>query len=76
MHTAAGSPVGGAFQVPTGYLQHGVDVQVALTGPDLAEGDALGMAKEPGGFVVEGGYPLLQRADTQEHVEGPTVTAK
>ena len=76
VRTAPGPPVGGAFQVATGYLQHGVDVQVAVTGPDLAERDALGVAEQPGGLVVEGGDALLQRPDPEEHVERLALTAE
>jgi len=41
-------------------MQHGVDVQLAVAGPDVAEGDPLGMAQEPGGLMVQGGDTLLQ----------------
>src|SRR5678815_299455 len=76
MRVAAGLAANGAFQVPTGYMQHGIDVQLAVAGPHLAERDPLSVAQEPGRLMVQGGDTLLQRPDTQEHVERLALAAE
>ena len=47
-------------EVPAADVQGGVHVQVAPAMPEIAERDALRVAEEPGGFVVEGGGPLIE----------------
>jgi hypothetical protein len=57
-------------------MQHGIDVQFAVTGPHLAERDALGVAEQPGGLMIQGGNALFQRTDPEEHVERLALTAE
>jgi hypothetical protein len=50
-------------------MQHGVDVEFTLAGPDLAERDPLRVAVEPGRLMIEGGGTLFQRPDAEQHIE-------
>jgi hypothetical protein len=57
-------------------MQHGIDVELAVTGPHLTERDSLGVAKKPGGLVVQGGNALFQRSDPEEYIERLALTAE
>jgi len=41
------------MQKLAGNVEHGLDVQVALAFPQLEKVDVLGVAKKPGGLVIE-----------------------
>jgi hypothetical protein len=60
-------------QMTAGYVEHGVHVEIILVGPRLAEADLLRVSQQPGRFVIEGGWAILQRADTQGDAERAAV---
>jgi hypothetical protein len=43
-------------------VKHGIDVEFSLILPQIVKRDSLGVAYQPGGFVVEGSSPFLQGA--------------
>jgi hypothetical protein len=50
-------------EIPAGDVEDGIDVEVALVPPELAERDLLGMPEQPGCFMIEGGRPFFDLAD-------------
>lgn len=75
MGSAPRAATGHILQVPAGYMEHGVDIQLPLAGPDGTKRDSLGMAEQPGGLVVQGGLALLERTDPQEDGERLAVAS-
>ena len=79
----AGKAVRAALRLPrrlieksAGQVERGLDVQVALTFPQLMEGDAPGVAEEPCRLVIERGDAALERADPECHLERPALRAE
>jgi hypothetical protein len=54
-------PIGA--EVATGHMEDRFHVQIPLAPPEIAERDALSMAPQPGGLVVERLVAILQRSD-------------
>ena len=54
-------------------MEDGVHIQFALILPDIGECDMLGVAQQPGGFVIEGGGPFFEGTDSQEHGNGSAL---
>jgi hypothetical protein len=63
-------------EVSTGNVQHGVGVQITAVVPQVAERDALGVAQQPGCFMIEGSRPLLELAHPQKDSEAPALRAE
>ena len=57
-------------------VEHRIDVEVALTFPEIMKGDVPGVPEQPGGLVVEGFGPFFQRPDAQGHPKPRAVAAK
>jgi hypothetical protein len=62
-----------APQVSAGNMEDGVHIQFTLILPDIGECDMLGVAQEPGGFVIERGGPLFEGTNSQEHGNGSAL---
>ena len=71
---------GGLLKVSAGNMQDGVDQEVGIALPELAEGDVLGMTEEPGSFLIERcetfgerAYPERDRQRAALMAESPTM---
>src|SRR5690606_37681315 len=78
-----GKPVGGAalsasllLQEAAAHVECGFGIQVAVTLPQLAEGDPAGMPEEPGGLMVQRSRSLRQGPDAQGDLEAGALTAQ
>jgi len=72
----AASPAILGLEVTAGHVKHGVGVEVAVPLPQVAEGDVLGMAQQPGAFVIERRRSLVEATNAQQHAQAPTVRAE
>jgi hypothetical protein len=57
-------------------VQHSIDVELAFVFPDVVEGDVLSMPEEPGGFVIEGGIPLLKGTHPEDYWDTAALGAQ
>jgi hypothetical protein len=69
-------PAVASLQVPARHVEHRLDIEVSSALPQLAERDVLGVAKKPSRLVVEGGLPLVERADPEGYLELPAMCAE
>lgn len=53
------------LQVPAPDMEHRVDQEVAVPGPQVTEADVLGVPQQPGGLMIAAGGPLVQGADAK-----------
>src|SRR5918994_1427438 len=61
------------LQVPAGYVEHRVHVELALVFPNVIKSEALGVSDEPGGLVIQRGRALFQGAHTKSHCNSATL---
>jgi hypothetical protein len=54
-------------------VKDGIRVQLALTRPQVVEGDTLGMAQEPRGLVVERRPPFVEPADPEQYAQADAM---
>jgi hypothetical protein len=64
------------MQELAGNVEHGLNIQVALPLPQLEKVDVLGVAKKPGGLVIERIRTFLQLAHAQGDAEALALGAE
>ena len=64
------------LEKPAGQVEHGIHQEVLPVTVQPVKRDPLGMAHEPGGFVIEGLLPLVEAANDEGNREGPALRAE
>ena len=64
------------LQVAAGDVEHGIDVEVPFTFPEVTERDLLGMSQQPGRLVIEGRAPFFQCTDPQQYAQAAAIGAQ
>ncbi len=63
-------------QISAAYVKHSVYVQLPFVLPDLRKRYVLGVANEPGGFMIQGGRSLFQRTDAEDDRQAAALRAE
>jgi hypothetical protein len=64
------------MQIATGDVQHRVHVEVAFAFPQLEEVDLLGMAQQPGSFVIQRVRTFFELADAKRDPKAAALGAE
>ena len=73
---SAGGDLPVFLEKPAGHVEHGVHQEILPVPAEAGKRDALGVAHQPGSFVIERLLPLIEAADDQGNRQGTALRAE